>query len=81
MYFTIDDADGTLLELVNEGDPEGFFVRSQGEWVDISHEEDFPTVYDRTIIYVNDDAIEAWDSYFENREDAHVDEVEQYRLK
>jgi hypothetical protein len=79
IYFTVDENDN-VLELV-KADDEGLFIRIEGEWVDISDEDEFPTVYEKTIKFANDDSVSKWDSEFEDNDDLKLEDVQDYVIE
>lgn len=79
LYFTVDDS-GLVLELV-KADDEGLFIRIEGEWVDISDEEEFPTVYEQTIMFANDKSVGIWDAEFEDKDDLKKEDIKDYIIK
>ena len=79
LYFTVDDS-GSVLELV-KADDDGLFIRLEGEWVDISDEDEFPTVYEQTIVFANDKSVGIWDAEFEDRNDLKESDIKDYIIK
>lgn len=79
LYFTVDD-DDMVLELVKMED-EGLFIRIEGKWVDISAEDEFPTVYEQTIHFANDESVGKWDAEFEENEKLTLADISDYIIK
>lgn len=79
LYFTVDDNDN-VLELV-KADDEGLFIRIDSEWVDISDEEEFPTVYEQTVMFANDESVSKWDSEFEDNDQLKVEDIADYIIE
>lgn len=79
LYFTVDDNDN-VLELV-KADDEGLFIRLEGQWVDISDEDEFPTVYEQTIVFANDKSVGIWDAEFEDKNDLKLKDIKEYTFK
>lgn len=79
LYFTVDNA-GMVLELV-KADDEGLFIRIESEWVDISDEEEFPTVYEQKIIFANDKSVGIWDAEFEDNPNLKEKDIKDYIIK
>lgn len=79
LYFTVDDS-GEVLELV-KADDEGLFIRIEGKWVDISDEDEFPTVYEQSIHFANDKSVGIWDAEFEDKHDLKLKDVKDYLIK
>lgn len=81
LYFTVDENDNVLELVKEEEDPDGTFVRMEGEWIDISKEEEFPTIDDQFIHYANDESVSAWDSELESNENLKLSDVQSYIIK
>lgn len=79
LYFTVDES-GMVLELV-KSDDEGLFIRIDQKWVDISDEEEFPTVYEQDIHFANEDSVPAWDSDLEDNDSLTLEEIVDYTIK
>lgn len=79
LYFTVDDS-GEVLELV-KADDEGLFIRMEGKWVDISDEDEFPTVYEQNIHFANDKSVGIWDAEFEDKRDLKLKDIKEYLFK
>lgn len=79
LYFTVDE-DGNVLELVR-ADEEGLFIRIDKRWVDISDEDEFPTVYEQEMHFANDDAVAKWDAEFEDKAALKLKDIENYLIK
>lgn len=77
LYFTVDD-DGFVLELVKEEEPSGIFVRQEKEWIEITEEDEFPTVYGQIVLYANDQSVGAWDAELEANEQLKQSDLDQY---
>lgn len=78
LYFTVDDNDN-VLELV-KADDEGLFIRIEGKWVDISDEEEFPTVYEQDVIFANDESVGKWDAELEDNGNLKLEDISDYIL-
>lgn len=78
LYFTVDES-GAVLELV-KADDEGLFIRIEGEWVDISDEEEFPTVYEQDMHFANDESVSHWDSELEENDNLKLEDISDYLL-
>lgn len=81
LYFTVDENDNVLELVKEEENPDATFVRNEGEWVDISSEEEFPTVDDQFIHYANDESVSAWDSELEENENLKLSDIASYIIK
>jgi hypothetical protein len=79
LYFTVDDNDN-VLELV-KADDEGLFIRIEGKWVDISDEEEFPTVYEQTIKFANDESVGKWDAEFEDNDALKLEDIQEFIIE
>lgn len=79
LYFTVDDS-GAVLELV-KADDEGLFIRMEGKWVDISDEDEFPTVYEQNIHFANDQSVGVWDAELEDKDDLKLKDIKEYLFK
>lgn len=79
LYFTVDSS-GAVLELV-KADDEGLFIRIESKWVDISDEEDFPTVYEQEIHFANDKSVGIWDTELEDKTDLKLKDIKEYLIK
>lgn len=78
LYFTVAE-DGTVLELVKMED-EGLFIRIESKWVDISDEEEFPTVYEQDMHFANDESVGAWDAELEDNDQLKLEDIEDYLI-
>lgn len=78
LYFTVAE-DGTVLELVKMED-EGLFIRIESKWVDISDEEEFPTVYEQDMHFANDESVGAWDSELEDNDHLKLEDIQDYLI-
>lgn len=78
LFFTVDDDDNVLELVKEESEEDGLYIRIDGEWEDISEENDFPTVYEKTIKYANDESVSAWDSTLEGRDTLKLSDVSEY---
>lgn len=76
LFFTVSD-EGRVLELVHMG-ADSTSVRRSGEWVDISCEDEFPTVYEQTMLAANADSIWAWDTKLEHSPEPVIDDLTDY---
>lgn len=76
LYFTADD-DGNVLELVKDED-DSISIRVDGEWVDISDEEDFPTYYEQQLVPATDDSVGAWDAELEDNPKLTLDDISEF---
>ena len=76
LYFTVDD-DGNVLELI-KSEEESLSIRVDGEWVDISSEDEFPTVYEQTMKPATDDSVGAWDSELESNDQLKLEDIRDY---
>jgi len=79
LYFTVAE-DGTVLELVKMED-EGLFIRIESKWVDISDEEEFPTVYEQDMHFANDESVGAWDAELEDNDQLKLEDIQDYLIK
>ena len=79
LYFTVDES-GTVLEMV-KADDEGLFIRIEGKWVDISDEEEFPTVYEQDMHFANDESVGAWDAELEDNDNLKLEDIQDYLIK
>ena len=79
LYFTVAE-DGTVLEMV-KADDEGLFIRIEGKWVDISDEDEFPTVYEQDMHFANDESVGAWDAELEDNDQLKLEDIQDYLLK
>lgn len=79
LYFTVAE-DGTVLELVKMED-EGLFIRIESKWVDISDEEEFPTVYEQDMHFANDESVGAWDAELEDNTNLKLEDIQDYLIK
>lgn len=79
LFFTVAE-DGTVLELVKMED-EGLFIRIESKWVDISDEEEFPTVYELDMHFANDESVGAWDAELEDNDQLRLEDIEDYLIK
>lgn len=78
LYFTVAE-DGTVLELVKMED-EGLFIRIESKWVDISDEEEFPTVYEQDMHFANDESVGAWDAELEDNDQLKLEDIQDYLI-
>lgn len=76
LFFTVDD-DGNVLELVKDEDT-SISIRIDGEWVDISDEDEFPTVYEQEMKPATDDSVGAWDAELEDNQDLKLEDITDY---
>lgn len=76
LFFTVDD-DGNVLELVKDED-ESISIRIDGEWVDISDEDEFPTVYEQEMKPATDDSVGAWDAELEDNQALKLKDIADY---
>ena len=79
LYFTVAE-DGTVLELVKMED-DGLFIRIESKWVDISDEEEFPTVYEQDMHFANDESVGAWDAELEDNDNLKLEDIQDYLIK
>jgi hypothetical protein len=79
LYFTVAE-DGTVLELVKMED-EGLFIRIESKWVDISDEDEFPTVYEQDMHFANDESVGAWDAELEDNDQLKLEDIQDYLIK
>ena len=79
LYFTVAE-DGTVLELVKMED-EGLFIRIESKWVDISDEDEFPTVYEQDMHFANDESVGAWDAELEDNDHLKLEDIQDYLIK
>lgn len=76
LFFTVDD-DGNVLELVKDEDT-SISIRIDGEWVDISDEDEFPTVYEQEMKPATDDSVGAWDAELEDNQELKLEDITDY---
>lgn len=79
LYFTVDES-GAVLEMV-KADDEGLFIRIEGKWVDISDEDEFPTVYEQDMHFANDESVGAWDAGLEDNPNLKLEDIQDYLIK
>lgn len=79
LYFTVDDT-GNVLELVKMEDT-GLFIRMERKWVDISDEDEFPTVYEQDMHFANDESVPAWDAELEEKDDLKLEDIQDYLVQ
>ena len=61
IYITLDEQDqNQVLELVRSDD-DGMFIRDNESWVPINIEDDNPRVWDRVIVDLTENAVQAYD--------------------
>lgn len=76
LFFTVDD-DGNVLELIKDED-DSLSIRIDGEWVDISDEDEFPTVYEQILKPATDDSVGAWDADLEDNQELKLEDIADY---
>lgn len=76
LFFTVDDA-GNVLELIKAED-DSMSIRIDGEWVDISDEDEFPTVYEQDLKPATDDSVGAWDATLEDNQNLKLEDIQDY---
>lgn len=76
LFFTVDDK-GNVLELIKDED-DSLSIRLDGEWVDISDEDEFPTVYEQILKPATDDSVGAWDADLEDNQELKLEDIADY---
>lgn len=76
LFFTVDDK-GNVLELIKDED-DSLSIRLDGEWVDISDEDEFPTVYEQVLKPATDDSVGAWDADLEDNQELKLEDIGDY---
>lgn len=79
LYFTVDDK-GNVLELVKMEDT-GLFIRMDNQWIDISDEDEFPTVYEQIMKFANEDSVPAWDAGLEENDELKLEDITDYIIE
>jgi hypothetical protein len=60
---------------------DGLFIRIESKWVDISDEEEFPTVYEQDMHFANDESVGAWDAELEDNDELKLEDIQDYLIK